>query len=43
MHYFLVLVTHPVGLRIMVPLEFYISPGPGNGQLLAIVTFPTPP
>ena len=43
MHYFIVLVIYPVGLRIMVPLEFYASAEPGNGQLLATITFPTPP
>lgn len=43
MHSFIVLVICPVGLRIMVPLGFYVSPEPGNGQLWAAITFPTPP
>lgn len=29
--------------KIMAPLAFYVSPEPGNGQLLATITFPTPP
>lgn len=41
-YHFIVLVIYPVGLRITAPLEFYVSPEPGNGQLLATITFPTP-
>lgn len=43
MHSFIVLVIYPVGLRIMVPLVFYVSPEPENGQLWATIAFPTPP
>lgn len=41
MHHFALLVIYPVALRIMVPLEFHGFPEPGNGQLLATITFPT--
>lgn len=39
--HFTVLVIYPVALRIMVPLEFHGFPEPGNGQLLATITFCT--
>jgi hypothetical protein len=32
MHHFIVLVIYPVGLGVMVLLEFYRSPEPGNVQ-----------
>lgn len=31
------------GFKNKVALEFYVSPELGNGQLLATITFPTPP
>lgn len=31
------------GFKNNIAFEVYVSPEPGNGQLLATVTFPTPP